>query len=123
MTNAPMTAWVEIPVADLAKAVAYYNTVFGWASKIVTDMGPDPVAHFNNGDAVAGGHLYEGKPAAGVGPTVHLAVAGKLEDVAQRVEPAGGHLVGPIVEIPAGRFQYTLDPDGNSIGLFEGGAP
>jgi predicted enzyme related to lactoylglutathione lyase len=27
-------------------------------------------------------------------------------------------VVSPIVEIPAGRFAYCLDPDGNSIGLF-----
>ena len=30
----------------------------------------------------------------------------------------GGEVVSPIITIPAGRFAYCLDPDGNSFGLF-----
>ena len=36
----------------------------------------------------------------------------------QRVTENGGTVVSPVIEIPAGRFAYCLDPDGNSIGLF-----
>jgi hypothetical protein len=31
---------------------------------------------------------------------------------------SGGEVVSPIITIPAGRFAYCLDPDGNSFGLF-----
>ena len=67
--------------------------------------------------AVAG-HLYPGKPAAhGTGTTIHLAVA-DLEDGLERVKTNGGEVVSPIITIPAGRFAYCVDPDGNSFGLF-----
>ena len=67
------------------------------------------------------GHLYPGKPAAkGDGPTIHFAVADKLEDAIDRVWNAGGKVLDiPPITIPTGRFVYALDPDGNSIGLFE----
>ena len=35
-----------------------------------------------------------------------------------RVVENGGKVISDIVTIPAGRFAYCLDPDGNSIGLF-----
>jgi predicted enzyme related to lactoylglutathione lyase len=36
----------------------------------------------------------------------------------ERVTGNGGRIVSPVIEIPAGRFTYCLDPDGNSFGLF-----
>ncbi len=35
-----------------------------------------------------------------------------------RVFDSGGEVVSPVIDIPAGRFAYCLDPDGNSFGLF-----
>ena len=71
-----------------------------------------------NGHGVAG-HLYPGKPAPeGAGPTVHLASPGILEDALERVRQAGGQVLSEPFSIPAGRFAYCLDPDGNSIGIF-----
>ena len=65
------------------------------------------------------GHLYPGTPAArGTGSTIHLAVAAPLEEALERVTANGGEVVSPIVTIPAGRFAYCLDLDGNSFGLF-----
>ncbi len=113
------TVWAEIPVTDLDRAIAFYNTVFD------TDMqkdegGPNPVAMFPT--ATPGGiagHLYSGKPApAGTGPTIHAAVPDSLEESMARVKAAGGKVLSEPVAIPAGRFAYCLDPDGNSISLF-----
>ena len=86
------------------------------------DNGPNPVAFFQTTPAMAGcaGHLYPGKPSGdGSGPTVHLAIDGKLEAAMERVTKAGGKVLSEPVEIPAGRFAYCLDLDGNSVGLFE----
>ena len=70
-------------------------------------------------DSSVSGHLYPGKPAAaGTGATVHLAVAAPLEAAMERVTAHGGQVVSPIISIPAGRFVYCVDPDGNSFGLF-----
>jgi len=114
-----MVAWIEIPVTDLEAAHTFYDAAFGWTSQLVSDMGPNPIVVLNAADNGGGGHLYPGKPAVNSGTTVHLTVTDTLEATAQRVEKAGGHVLGPVVEIPAGRFQYMTDLDGNSIGMFE----
>ena len=112
--------WFEIPVTDMAKAKAFYSKVL---MSEFTDQndGPNPMAIFayqGDDDAVSG-HLYPGKPAApGTGPTIHLTVLDSLEEGIARVEAAGGKVLSPVIEIPAGRFVYCLDPDGNSIGIF-----
>lgn len=114
----PTVVWTEIPVTDLEAAQRFYETVFGW-SMIRQDDGPNPFVTFSSGEGIHG-HIYPGKPAAErQGPTLHLALADTVEDGAKRVVEAGGTVMGPVVEIPPGRFQYAQDPDGNSIGLFE----
>jgi uncharacterized protein len=71
-----------------------------------------------NGPGVSG-HLYVGKPGApGSGNTIHLAAPAPLEESLERVKIAGGKVLSQIVTIPAGRFAYCLDPDGNSVGFF-----
>ncbi len=123
MTFSPKNClvWAEIPVTDMDKAIEFYQTVTGGSLTYIED-GPNPMASFQTADPSTGValHLYPGKPAGdGSGPTVHLAAEGKLESVMERVSKAGGSvLYGPIA-IPAGRFFYATDPDGNSIGFFE----
>ncbi len=114
----PIVVWSEIPVSDMDRAVGFYNTVFGWQMAI-DNSGPNPMAILGGAMNGPGGHLYPGKPATDNGPTLHIAVAGKVEDAADRVWKAGGSVVSEPVEIPPGRFVYAKDPDGNSIGLFE----
>lgn len=111
--------WFEIPVGDLARAKAFYGAVLGAPLKD-EDMGGNPTAIFPAAgkDSVAG-HLYPGKPAAaGTGNTIHLRSPEPLEAALERVRDNGGTVASPIIAIPAGRFAYCLDPDGNSIGLF-----
>lgn len=117
-TNA--AAWFEIPVSDLDRAKAFYGSVVGTDLRD-EQMGPNKTAIFAcSGDprTAISGHLYEGQPASkGSGATIHLHVDG-LEPALERVGAAGGEVVSPIIAIPAGRFAYCLDPDGNSFGLF-----
>lgn len=113
--------WAEIPVADIDRARGFYRSVLG-QDPVPEAGGPNPMLRFACADPTAGlsGHLYPGTPAPrGTGATIHLAVAAPLEDAMARVAEAGGEVVGTVVEIPAGRFCYALDPDGNSVGLFE----
>lgn len=112
--------WFEIPVSDMAKAKTFYSKV------LMTEFnddntGPIPMSIFAyaGGDTGVSGHLYIGKPALhGTGPTVHLPLPDSVEDGIGRLKEAGGKVLSPVIEIPAGRFAYCLDPDGNSIGLF-----
>ncbi len=114
----PTVVWTEIPVTHMDKAEAFYKTVFGWTMTRDTS-GPNPMTNFSDDMQATGGHLYPGKPGAGVGPTIHLAVPDALEPAMERCTNAGGAVVGPIITIPPGRFAYATDLDGNSIGLFE----
>ncbi len=115
------TVWTEIPVTDMDKAIAFYNAVTD-ADLQVDTSGPNPMADFKSKDPANGvaGHLYPGKPAGdGTGPTIHLAAPGTVEEIMERVTNAGGTVLSPAIDIPAGRFFYALDPDGNSVGFFE----
>lgn len=115
------TVWTEIPSADLDVAVPFYETVLKTRLE-KQEMGPDTTYVFKTSDHPNGiaGHIYGGKPAGdGTGPTVHLAAPDKLEDTISRIVPAGGKVVSDIITMPFGRFIYAMDPDGNSIGLFE----
>lgn len=121
MTDQPIVVWSEIPVSDMTRAVDFYNEVFGWEMRI-DETGPNPMATLGGNMNTAGGHLYPGKPAAGNGPTVHVAVPDSLEAAVARCKAAGGTVLSEPIAIPPGRFAYALDPDGNSLGLFEAAA-
>ena len=118
MSERAIIVWGEIPVTDMEKAVAFYNVVFGYDMKI-DNSGPNPMAVLGPSEATGGAHLYPGKPASDNGNTIHLGVEGSLEDGMDRCWKAGGQVLSPAIAIPAGRFAYAKDLDGNSIGLFE----
>ena len=111
--------WFEIPVTDMARAKAFYGAVL---QNELTDQegGPNPMSVFKTaGQNSVAGHIYPGRPAAdGSGNTIHLAVPAPLEEAMERVTANGCKVLSPVISIPAGRFAYCLDPDGNSIGLF-----
>lgn len=110
--------WCEIPVSNLADAMDFYATTMNWELKL-DESGPNPVAYFPMTETSIAGHLYPGKPGGGAGSTVHLAVSDTAEATAARAVAAGGTRVAGPITIPPGQFIYILDPDGNSIGLFE----
>ena len=111
--------WFEIPVSDMARAKAFYGAVLDTELRDEAG-GPNPMAVFPSaGKESVAGHLYPGKPAAGGGGnTIHLSSPEPLEAALGRVRDNGGKVLSDIIAIPAGRFAYCLDPDGNSIGLF-----
>jgi len=118
--TAPVHAlvWCEIPVTDLEAAAAYYGRVLGLPLEI-DHSGPNPIAPLPCQPGGTAGHLYPGTPAGeGTGPTVHLHVD-RIEVALERVMEAGGKVLPGIIPLPVGRFAYTMDPDGNSVGLFE----
>ncbi|MEJ8561395.1 VOC family protein [Yoonia sp. GPGPB17] len=118
MTDRAIMVWGEIPVTDMDKSVAFYNAVFGYDMKI-DNSGPNPMAVLGSLENTAGAHLYPGKPAPDSGNTIHLGLTDRLEAGIDRCWKAGGQVLSPPIDIPAGRFAYAKDLDGNSIGLFE----
>jgi len=116
-TPANVAVWFEIPVSDMDRAKAFYEAVLRTKLKD-ENTGPNPMAVFPaSGERGVAGHLYPGKPSGG-GNTIHLAAPEPLEAAIDRVREKGGKVLSDIIVIPAGRFAYCQDPDGNSIGLF-----
>lgn len=111
--------WFEIPVTNLKNAREFYQNVMQ-VTLMEQNDGPNPILIFPVEDMQTGvsGHLYEGTPGNNNGPTIHLGAPSPLEDSLERVVASGGEIVSEEVKIPAGRFVYCKDPDGNSISLF-----
>lgn len=111
--------WGEIPVRDLKAGAAFYGEVTGHRVEI-QEMGPMVYGMFMSEGDGPSINIYEGKPAApGTGSIQHIGVP-KLEEALARVPGAGGEVTGEITQIPPGRFCFIQDPDGNTVGLFEG---
>lgn len=112
--------WAEIPVADMARAQKFYETVLEEPLNLI-DEDPNPMAMLPYpGGAGAAGHLYPGTPGKrGEGITAHVAVFSELDAAMERVKQAGGEVVSDVITIPAGSFFYAIDTEGNSLGVFK----
>jgi uncharacterized protein len=111
----------EIPVADIARAKAFYEALLDAPMAIDTTSGPyaKAVLAFPEGSGVFG-HIVQGKPATkGEGAITHIAVPDTLDAAMERVRRGGGEVASDIITIPAGSFFYAHDTEGNTIGVFK----
>ncbi|HEY3741519.1 MAG TPA: VOC family protein [Bryobacteraceae bacterium] len=127
MTNTTLNAveWFEIPTADFAKSIPFYNQVLGITLE-ATEFGPTHIAVFpyKQSGGVGGclqqdASLVPAKGQAGGGTIVYLP-APKLAEAIARIEPAGGTVVIPKTPVGPnmGYFARFRDPEGNLVGLF-----
>lgn len=114
--------WFEIPALDLERAFQFYSTVlnnnvrkgtFGHGELILFNV------PFNTGEAVGGSIVVREdlKPTTD-GGIIYLNAFGKLSDAVSRVEPAGGKVIVPFMDL--GKFGFSaiiIDSEGNKIGL------
>jgi len=117
--NHGLINWLEIPVADMARAMRFYERVFDVKLKRET-MSDLDMAVFPNPDP--GGALVagEGFRPGTEGPLPYLH-APLLDALLARVKEAGGDvLFGPLL-LPdnIGRIAHFADSEGNRIGVHE----
>ena len=113
--------WVDLSVADTAKASAFYVALFGW------EVRPGPPE--------AGGYAVcrkDGRRVAGIGPnmsppgspsgwTTYLAASDAAKTVT-KIKAAGGQVVmGPMDVMDLGRMAIAADPGGARFGLWQAG--
>jgi uncharacterized protein len=115
--------WFEIPVRDIGRAQAFYETLLA-APMQREVMGPHTMALFgyDNAGAGVGGCLLAGAdvPApAAYGSLVYLNAEPSLDAALARVEAAGGRIATPKVQLPGdmGCFAHITDTEGNRVGL------
>jgi predicted enzyme related to lactoylglutathione lyase len=111
--------WVDLGVADIPKAKAFYGALFGW--------------QISDGPPEAGGYSMceiGGRPVAGIGPqmgpaempatwTTYLATPDAAASGA-RITAAGGQLMmEPFDVMDVGRMAIATDPGGAAFGIWE----
>ena len=104
----PRLNYVELPVADVAAAKAFYEQAFGWS---LTQFGPTYAATLT-GDTDIG---LQGDAADATRAPLPVIDVDDLEAALAAVEAAGGGIVRPIFAFPGGRRFQFLDPSGNEI--------
>lgn len=113
--------WFEIPVRQLDRAQAFYETLLARPLRREA-MGDKTLAVFAYDDGAVGGCLLAG---AGVpepsteGVLVYLNAEPSLDATLARAEAAGARISTPKVQLPGdmGCFAHIIDSEGNRVGL------
>jgi len=112
--------WIEIPVADMKRAVSFYGEILEIELNPFA-MGPIEYALFPVNDQYNCGALAKGDGyLPGIqGPVVYLNGGNDLRDVLDRVTDAGGQILVPkrLVTDDIGYIAFIRDSEGNKIGL------
>lgn len=115
--------WFEIPVSDIQRAVAFYNTIFGYQMETMETMMGSVSAFFPMDDPMSesvGGSLTQAewhKPSQ-EGALVYLNGGDDLDTVLSRVADAGGQVLWPKTSIGENGFiAVFVDTEGNRVGL------
>ena len=106
--------YVELTVADLAAAKAFYQDAFGWE---FNDYGPSYSGIRGEDDSEVGGLFESSEPRPLGGPFVIL-FSDDLDATTTAIVSAGGHVVQGPYEFPGGRRLHFTDPSGNELGVW-----
>jgi uncharacterized protein len=110
--------WVDIPVADLERATAFYRAVLGIDVEIVSfENAKFSVLHHEDGN---GGCLVPDADAIALqgGVLVYLNTEGRIRDAVAQCERLGGRVLEAVRPIgPHGFRAIVQDSEGNRIAL------
>lgn len=116
-------SWFEIPATDLARAQAFYETVFG-IKMTALDLPNIRMRMFPIEDRMGvGGALVDSggfhKPSGTDGPLIYLNANPDVQTVLDKVEAAGGKILLGKTEISPeyGYMAVLFDTEGNRIAL------
>jgi uncharacterized protein len=117
-------SWFEIPTTDLDRAQRFYETIFA-TSLIPLDLQNLRMRMFpiENQMSGIGGALCHNKdfykPSSTDGPLIYLNGNPDVQNVLDRVEPAGGKVLVPKTQISPeyGYMAVIIDSEGNRIAL------
>lgn len=108
---------LEIPVSDMARASEFYSSIFGW--QITESEGYEGYPMWQAPNGVSGGALTAREE--GFTQPRSVIEVDSIDEALAKAEQLGGSVTLPKEEItPTSWWAVFTDPDGNSIGLFEG---
>lgn len=102
--------YLELPVADTARAKAFYAAAFGWT---FTDFGPTYAAT-TSGDTDIGVQADAGEKTEAALPVIEV---NDVETAEAAIWNAGGTITKPTFVFPGGRRFHFRDPDGHEIAV------
>jgi predicted enzyme related to lactoylglutathione lyase len=105
--------YLEIPTADIARSVKFYETVFGWATR----RRGDGATAFDDGVEVSGTWVT-GRPTSPKPGLLVYIMVDSLSAAIDAIGANGGRIVPTGVEGPEQTAQFA-DPDGNVLGLYQ----
>lgn len=100
--------YLELPVADLPAAKAFYAAVFGWT---LTDFGPS-YASTLSGDTDIG---LQGDASEQTAHPLPVIAVDDLEATAAAVRTAGGEITRAAFDFPGGRRFHFRDGSGHEL--------
>jgi hypothetical protein len=110
--------WIDLGVADIPKAEAFYSGLFGWD---VYDTGPEG-GHYRMcsiGGLPVAGIGAQASPESGTYWTTYIASA-DADDTAAKIRAAGGQVImEPFDVMDVGRMFIAADPGGAVFGVWE----
>jgi len=117
--------WFEIPVNDMQRAKTFYETVLDIKMETLSNQQEEMVFFPRLPDTIMAqsgilsGALVKSdqlKPSLN-GPLIYLNAYPAIDDVIQRIKPAGGELLAEKTKIPAGFIAVFKDTEGNRLAL------
>ena len=119
-TQDMVITWFEIPVKDIDKAAAFYNTIFNIEMQRM-EMNGKKFAMFTpkeQGDVCGALCQGEDQPSPD-GVKIYLGMTDDVANVLDKVEGAGGKVIVPKIFIndEVGTIGVFEDVDGNHIGV------
>ncbi|MEX2364972.1 MAG: VOC family protein [Pseudohongiellaceae bacterium] len=109
--------WLDIPVLDLDRAIAFYHPVLDWT---LDDQRPhaDMAVFRHTRGEVAVALILQSSPPGGLGPLPYLNCHGRLERALSQVEPCGGVVEQPFHSLAPFGFRAVIrDSEGNRVAL------
>ena len=115
----PRVVHFEIAADDPERAVAFYETVFGW--EITKWDGPMEYWLITTGPedepGIDGGLAKRMDPSTGTENTIDI---DSVDDYVEKIEASGGKILRPKSAVPSvGWLAYGQDTEGNTFGIMQ----
>ncbi len=112
--------WIDIPVIDLDRAIAFYSAVIGDSIQKISEHGFEfgLLPHTDNNVSGCLCVMENRKPSQD-GPLVYLNAEGRIDQAIKEVENQGCKVLSAKQQIgPYGHRAIFLDSEGNAIALY-----